>query len=277
MNHIIFLGCSFTWGEGLELFIEEEKWIKQRELYTEYQHLYPLEDEKSKQYREKNRYVGIVERELGIKPIVDDKNGGCFSTKYEVMKNMGDTSNVKHIFVQLSQISRNAPHLYWNCRCSYCLSTNFKPMAELYVPILENRITRDIQYVMDLYGAKKLDNDFLGKFLVFQGWVGDYVTNLFIEHCKIWEKTIAPVHFIDSWSDEDSKYWEKFSYIQDRRIDLIGKNGSVSKKFKVFSDSLDQPYLSDIFPKTQNGHPSLEMHQHLAKSVISHLRENFGY
>src|SRR6056300_1297236 len=106
-DKIIFAGDSFTWGEGLELFIDSKKWINQRELHSEWPELELLQDEESVLFREKNRYPTLVADELNIKPIVYPDNGGDFSQHLKLIDCIEDTSDVKHIFVQLSQINRN--------------------------------------------------------------------------------------------------------------------------------------------------------------------------
>ena len=68
-DKILFLGDSFTWGEGLELFIENGKWIKQRELHSEWPQLEVIQDIDSLQFRDNNRYPSLVGSELGIQSI----------------------------------------------------------------------------------------------------------------------------------------------------------------------------------------------------------------
>jgi len=204
---------------------------------------------------------------------VDEKNGGCFSTNELLMKRVEYATDIKHIIVQLSQVDRNAPHLTWDCLCTLCEETYWVPNQTLYVDILENKKTPQLKYFMDLYGHTKTDSDFLRKFTKYSEWVNRYVTELFIEKCKEWENTIAPVHFIDSWSIDDSRYWMKYPYIKDRMIELVRKDGVKTKKWERFVESFDYPYIVSMYPNTVNMHPSLELHQYIADSIITHIKQ----
>lgn len=272
-DEIVFAGDSFTWGEGLELFIDNEKWTKQREFHSEWPELEPLQDKESIEFREQHRYPSIVGDELNINPLVFPGNGGDFSQHLKLIDPIEDVSNIKHIFVQLSQVNRNFPHLTQECRCNLCLKTGWSPIGQIIYPISENRITPEVKFIMEVFNCETIDHDFLGKFLQYVRWINRYVTELFIEKCKEWEDKIAPIHFIDSWSDSDSMYWANYPYIRDRMIDLVTKDGIKTKKWKRFVQSFSCPYINDVYPKTGNAHPTPELHQYLARSVITHIKQ----
>ena len=274
-DKILFLGDSFTWGEGLELFIENEKWIKQRELHSEWLQLEVIQDVESIKFREKNRYPRLVGDELNIIPITEFKNGGSFGTNLKFVKDV-KIPDLTCIFVQLSQLGRNPLHLTYGCRCSYCTKTHWESIETIYNDILEKKESNGLRYMLDVFGHNEVDNEFLRKFLLFIKWHDRYITELFIEECKKWEQT-TPVYFIDSWSIDDSDYWRGYSYINDRLINLTKKDETSTKRWSTFIESFENPYIVDLWPNTVNRHPTLEIQQYLAKSVISHLRENFGY
>jgi len=274
-DKILFLGDSFTWGEGLELFIENGKWIKQRELHSEWPQLEVIQDIDSLQFRDNNRYPSLVGSELGILPVMELNNGGCFSSNVRFAKSI-NISNVKCIFVQLSQIHRNTLHLSYDCWCTFCAKTEWTSLGDIYRNILENNENDDVRYILDSFGHSKIDNEFLRKFLLFIDWHNRYLTEMFIEECKQWEQT-TPVYFIDSWSMDDSNYWRTYSYINNRLINLIKKDNTTTKSWDDFIKSFKYPYIINLYPNTANSHPTPELHGYLAKSVISHLKENLGY
>ena len=53
---IIFGGDSFTWGEGLELYLNTPKWINERTTLNRWSDLYPKQDYEAKTFRESNRF-----------------------------------------------------------------------------------------------------------------------------------------------------------------------------------------------------------------------------
>ena len=75
---IIFGGDSFTWGEGLELYINSERWISERKIKNHW-NIYNLNKPKNLFYLENQMvYFGLVEEKLGYKSIVKKTNGGVF-------------------------------------------------------------------------------------------------------------------------------------------------------------------------------------------------------
>ena len=74
---IIFGGDSFTWGEGLELYINSERWISERKIKNHWNDLQPKQTKESILFRESNS-LRLVEEKLGYKSIVKKTNGGGF-------------------------------------------------------------------------------------------------------------------------------------------------------------------------------------------------------
>lgn len=73
---ILFLGDSFTWGEGLELYCDTPKWVEERSQKNTWKYLSTKQDTDGEDFREKNRYPGIVSKHFNTNVYVDDHNGG---------------------------------------------------------------------------------------------------------------------------------------------------------------------------------------------------------
>ena len=77
-NSIIFGGDSFTWGEGLELYLDTPFWINERHNLNGWNELEPKQTLESAKFRESNRFAGIISNKLNCNQITLDYNGGGF-------------------------------------------------------------------------------------------------------------------------------------------------------------------------------------------------------
>ena len=60
MQGIVFAGCSFTYGEGLDLYCNTEKWIEQRNHTTHDAELRVIADSDGTNFRLNNNFGGIL-------------------------------------------------------------------------------------------------------------------------------------------------------------------------------------------------------------------------
>ena len=78
-NAIIFTGCSYTFGEGLELYSDTPKWINQRNYQTHDFELKQIHDSDGTNFRLNNNFPSIVSKHFNTIPIQSIKNGGSFA------------------------------------------------------------------------------------------------------------------------------------------------------------------------------------------------------
>jgi len=277
MNHIIFLGDSYTWGEGLELFIEKDKWIKQRKKISNYDDLIKVKDEESETFREQNRFASIVAKHFEMVEVVNRKNGGSLSDNFKLLEHFEKKtgmSSVNAIIVQLSHFYRTPIHLTSNCKCTFCKTLPDYPISSIIHDIVENN-SNDFNKNMILNSFKKteIDVEFMDWFWKWVNWIERFCYDLLEFKLKKYEDMGIPVLFIDSWDVEDS-YVHTRKYIVDRIIPLIGDDGKLYKKWVDFEKSFDGTFcINDYFKNTNNHHPSLRTHQYIAKSIIKKLEE----
>lgn len=154
-NAIIFAGCSFTYGEGLELYTDTPKWIKQRNYSTHDAELKKLVDDDGTNFRLSNNFPGLISNHCNIKALQHHMNGGCFasSTRFikEVQKVYQNKSfnhgyvdediinffseknkNIKCIIIQLSALDREPLHFDYDCRCEMCGGTLWAYFGTFY-------------------------------------------------------------------------------------------------------------------------------------------------
>jgi putative protein kinase ArgK-like GTPase of G3E family len=97
----------------------------------------------------------------------------------------------------------------------------------------------------------------------------------FKEFVKLENDYNIKIHFIDSWCRETSKLLTQSHFVSTRLIPLVGKTNRRYTKWEDWTQTFDSKLISDDFPLTANGHPTLEMHEYLAKSIILHLKTVF--
>lgn len=293
MNNIIFAGDSFVWGEGLELYIDTPYWINERKKDNQWDNeentgLSTKQTNETKKFRKENRFVGIIEKQIGVKGIVSDKNGGdWYSLNKLVEDNLNNTDTIIYF---LTSIDRNFLHFDINCSCEFCGSLKPKPFNLYlnYVNMVLNKIP------IDKWTQSKVDylekNEGIPKFNInnFEehcksGDLITYLDNIFHPHrqksieyqinlFKKWQKT-HNLYVIDSWCDYTSKaYIENNSYINSLLIPLKGYNNKWYKDYNKWEHTFPYFRIQDEFPNTQNGHPTLLQHKYIAKSIMEALK-----
>jgi len=304
MKNIIFSGDSFTWGEGLELYIEKEPWISQRKKVSWDDQLRPLRDEESNQFRLDNHFPGLVSKYFNVESKCRENNGGDFLSMVDTVNHRFDKDNTVAIVLQLTQIGRFQYHFERgeNCKCKYCQTRtkyqlhqtpyhlSFDIMLHLLddVPLTKAEIdiidALNVQEGIYLPKTKEELYKFYNGIDLNIGGLDD-VLNHFIpiyhrgieslyEKIQEWKK-ICPVYVIDSWCS----YWTspefyKHEGFKEILLPLLGKDGNYYTSYKEWEDSFEFQRIQNEFEGSENGHPTLEQHQYLAKSIITQLEKD---
>lgn len=283
---IIFAGDSFTWGEGLELYIPTSKWESEREVPNGWLVLSDKQDSETIEFRESNRFGGIVSKHFGVTPKIHPYNGGQFETPINdierIIKNI-DTSTIKSIIIQFTPISRMLLHLDMECKCSFCIKTGFEKPWNIYTRYLESVIHNKELSASDRFGLEYLrDNhnipfENLDMGTIFKN-INDYFKPMYYENMQIYiDKyilkwmNITPVYFLDSWDEYTSTVLSDFDVIQRNLISLKGFDGNYYTNWNKWENTFPYKRIVNEFPKTQNGHPTLIQHRYIAESIIEKL------
>ena len=111
-NAIIFAGCSYTFGEGLELYVDTPKWINQRNYITNDPELKAVWDKDGQDFRLNNNFPSIVAKHFKSTPYQDSNNGGSFasSTRYikkaqRIIDDLINKTQPDHIYCQLIRVT----------------------------------------------------------------------------------------------------------------------------------------------------------------------------
>lgn len=286
---ILFLGDSFTFGEGLELYCNTPKWIAEREKDN---HDWPIllekQDEDGITFREQNRFSGLVAKHFNKIALVNSNNGGCLAGNVRVAHKFLFNPDVyiDTIILQFSAFHRDPLHLNFSCPCEFCVTTTwarvFENVDELLKKIIkgthldskEKLISLELE---KLIGKNWFDNDnFIDLFVqARKKWYIDNLFNFYHTHLVSWEaEGKRKIYFIDSWEQESSDVVFGFQLkYKNNMIPLIGKDNNLYLRWNEWEDTFEYKRIQHEFSKTQNGHPTLEQHQYLAKSIIKFLEE----
>lgn len=286
---ILFLGDSFTWGEGLELYSNDPKWVAERSIdnSTWANSLSYKQDETSVLFRNKNRFPGIVSDYFNCDVFVDDENGGRIARNLLILEQNLIKNNITDVVLQFSTYTREAYHLSFDCRCDFCLEYQWPSLMDnLMSYVHKNRgdapgdIKNVEKAVYDLVSSKINLYDY--NTFEFLNQSEKFIVNLFVSQFaqiassqfhRIQRDIGIKFHYIDSWCDVTSNGLQHNHKISPYMIYLIGKNGRRYRKWSDWLSTFEVKSIADDFPIAANHHPSLEMHQYLAKSVIAHLQK----
>lgn len=297
-KHIIYGGDSFTWGEGLELYMDDPFWVNERNNHNEWGQLYHKQTPASHLFRNTHRFPGIIESITGYKQIVDPTNGGDFQSSTDIVNyNLNRTwpgrvhENTIAIVYQFTSIDRNFLHSTIDCECDFCRDTKPKPFnvyMEYIHKILNNEKISDwlqskIDYLEKYENIKKFSIENLEKsgmdFVM-------YIDSLFVDirkrnidylienNIKKWQ-TNHKVYLIDSWCHETSpRYIHSNPYLKNLLLPLIGYDGNLYTNYGEWERTFPHIRIMHQYPNTVNGHPTPIQHQYLAESILAALKKD---
>ena len=300
---IIFAGDSFTWGEGLELYQDKDKWIKARKKECYHYDLDAITDVPSIQFRQDNRFAGLVSKHYNTFQLVEPHNGGHYSSAMAHIRAMLETKyKPACIILQHNIFSRNPYKFDYQSKHKFCVDTGFRQITnfeDLFV------IDDDTYYKLQRdrgitnfyeYSVKEVIEHYSEEYQIFfktclkeMGaeieeplprimkryfkWENNRIQDgleIIVKQCEEINKTI-PIYFIDNWNKKDSNKMKKFSFIKDRIIPLEDDDGNLHSDWSTWSDSLSEPMIKSNFSDSSNDHPSLGAHTLIAKSIIQFL------
>ena len=310
MKKILFSGCSFTWGESIEL--ENSKYLELLKsgdvtvkhdlgFYTGYQHghFHDIASEvNSIQHRIKYRYPTLVTNHFDCIGYVKEYNGGANAANFHMIQNFGkQKSKVDLVVVQLSHAVRDLEHFYYHKIFKDSFGLNHENIEAWNHTVLPMWMTfeKDKEFIHHLPKSvyKDCADKTNGKFTaenimkIMETWEYDFdawwkyhyeiVYEQYLQSIEAIEKNIAPVLLIGSWSDWDVT-WEK--EISDTLRIKLNKYKVRIKGYKDLyhyiknTEGADYTCSSFNLPEyLQNHHPSIKTHQAIADDLISEIEK----
>jgi hypothetical protein len=278
-DYIFFGGDSFTWGEGLELYINNPFWVNERNFKNGWLELETKQTDETICFRETNRFAGIVSKYFNTKQLVLNYNGGGFDAS-PTFFDLHSDKNPKTIIYQFTTFDRFNLHFSRFCKCDFCKLGGVRPYM-LYLDCLRKllnnqQLTEHKSYHLNWLVKNKnihlntnINDDTINQFIPLflesmTIFVNDYINK--------WNK-ITDVYLIDSWDFYTSKLIETIPEIKSKLIPLKGYDNEWYYRWRDWELTFPHRRIENEFPATQNGHPTLIQHQYIAESIIHAMKK----
>lgn len=287
---ILFLGDSFTFGEGLELYCDTPKWIAERNERNGWLQLMHKQDEDGIKFREENRFPALVAKYFNKKALVSNNNGGCIAAYKRIGQKflLDPDLNIDTIIVQFSAITREPLHASFTCMCDFCKRTGyFRPYEAIYSILkdIQNRSSfgfneiKTLEMFEEMIQLDATDAKFLDRVIEEEyKWSVNILDDFLYHYIQPWTSNgKRKFYFIDSWVEGSHTCMDRFiqgSGTGGNLIPLFGKDDNLYLRWNEWEDTFEHKRIQWEFPKTQNGHPTLEQHRYLAKSIVQKLKED---
>jgi hypothetical protein len=284
---ILFLGDSFTWGEGLELYCDTPKWKNERFVENNWPQLVHKQDSDGINFREKNRCPAIVGEALDCDIIVDKHNGGSLNSFIKLAENnlYNPYNSIDTVIIQTSCLDREMYHLHEHCKCDVCVNSDYCNIFTEIHMIIEKLYKNEVlnksdKFILNFFeektGYKITDDVFYSEFNKFKlNWYKENFSYFINKYVDKWRcNGLRDIYFIDSWETYSSN--TIFNFIgKDYMIPLIGMDGELYYKWSKWENTFKFKRINWDFPNTSNQHPTLTQHKYIADSIINFLNPKF--
>ena len=275
MKKILFLGDSFTWGEGLELYMDKEPFISMRnEKATdiELEQISNYKDDEVENWRKRFRFTGYVD---GFETYVQPNNGGNFHRVVEdanLLTKKYKFSKKDIIVIQIPPADRS----YFQMNSE---------SAGSYLPLYKELSNQSIQNLL----VKKDVSESLSKIMGYDSVMDmlknseDVFDKLAYRNTKLFYYSFVfdliqrfNVYFIGPWGKENYKAFSKCDEFKDKLIPIT-YNGSKYDSLQSLGDAMvenNQIFeISEQFKQTSNNHPTLEAHKIIGESINKFFKD----
>lgn len=263
MKGIVFAGCSFTWGEGLELYSDLP--TLNLESIKRYGYHFPdsgyYMPKSHLKFIESNRFSRLVSHHFGTFDIVSEKNGGNHGTMLNhIKKSLLDyKDDIGLIVVQLTEYLRGIKFGGYD--------KDLIRMVESYYSVKSGQSDKHLKYYHDI-----IENHIEGEPMDYVKELGKNKLNKFIGDLEdINKHTEIPIKFLGSWVQPDLPIENDF---YDKNLITINYN---NKEYKTISDLLSEHnylIISNELEWSNNWHPNLKFQKIISDSIIDYIEKN---
>ena len=275
MKKILFLGDSFTWGEGLELYMDKEPFISMRNQKAtdiELEQISNYKDDEVENWRKRFRFTGYVD---GFETYVQPNNGGNFHRVVEDANLLTKKYNFSKKDIIVKQIPP-ADRSYFQMNSE---------SAGSYLPLYKELSNQSIQNLL----VKRDVSESLSKIMGYDSVMDmlknseDVFDKLAYRNTKLFYYSFVfdliqrfNVYFIGPWGKENYKAFSKCDEFKDKLIPIT-YNGSKYDSLQSLGDAMvenNQIFeISEQFKQTSNNHPTLEAHKIIGESINKFFKD----
>ncbi len=256
---IIFLGDSYTWGQGLNFYGGfEETYLPPKNDGAFY--LDKLSDREI-QFIKENRFSTIVSKELNKKSIQRDLNGGSHHDMIEFLNSI-DIHGYDTLIVQFTDIFRDLIYYDYKGEVHYCalsIHQDFVPKEyETFIHYLSDNFDSSLEKFKEYY-IKKILNKFKDIFL--------YLEAKHNFKC-----------FMLTWQHDVVDYIKQDQFLNKRFVTLEYKGIQYDSIFEMATIKNPEliitydPVLKELGIEAYDGHITLNAHKIIADSIIKKIK-----
>ena len=268
MGNMLFVGDSFTWGEGLELYIDREPYISARKREMTDLELRELTNDYTnkevEEFRVKNRFASYIKN---YEVYVQSHNGGSYGTIIKDILQITKDNNFKKddkIIIQIPPMDRS--YWFFSFTGNGKVVTGHESDGVPWNEIESEKEIGKLNFMFKKLGIK--EKEFFKDPQMYLNELAFRNLKLFY-YFYVWElMKLYDVYFIGP-HDKSKKVWSKCEEYKSRTIILDGKRISIEGVCK----SREGLVISDDFPATKNHHPNLKLHKIIGESIIIHFSQ----
>lgn len=283
MRGIIFAGCSFTWGEALELYSEYSTirydYYKQEHKGYFFPEAVMYQKPGHVRFIESNRFARKVAQHFNTFDLVHPKNGGSLATMRKFISSslLEYEGDIEYIVLQFTEILRD---VYIHDKClKDCCSISVRE-------ILNDRVSYECKELsLDEYKKYKsyeLYNQYFGSKTPID-IDNEYSTNELLKtltFLKEIENSGIKIKLLGTWTSDIQKYenlknidLNLYNFYNKNLVEIHTKNRTHQTIFSAYNSEPEYRIATDL-PWSNNDHPSLKFHNIVANSIIKSIEND---
>jgi hypothetical protein len=283
MKGIIFAGCSFTWGEALELYSEyptiRYDYYKQEHKGYYFPEAVMYQKPGHVKFIESNRFARKVAQHFNTFDLVYPKNGGSLTTMRKFISSslLEYEGDIEYIVLQFTEILRD---VYIHDKCTNdCCSISVREILNDRISYECNELSLD-EYKK--YKSYELYNRYFnGKTPIDID--NEYSITELIKTLKFLldiQKTGIKIKLLGTWTNDIQKYenlknidLELYNFYNENLVSIESDGKEYETIFSVYNSKSEYRIATDL-PWSNNDHPSLKFHNLISNSIIKNIEND---
>ena len=273
---MLFLGDSFTWGEGLELYMNKEPFISMRNQKAtdiELRDISDYKDTEVEEWRSSKRFSSYVD---GFEKYVQPNNGGSFHSiarDANLLTEKYNFSKKDIIVIQIPPADRS----YFHMNTFTSNDIEFEPYQSM-----------DWDTVQNIFSNEDIDTS--AKIMGYDS-VSEFVNNCNEVFNKLaWRNTKLfyysyvfdlmqrfDVYFIGPWGYDHYYGFSKCDEFKDKVIPMVYNDNEYDSMYNLDKAMAKDGQLFEIakeFKSTHNNHPTPLAHKIIGESINTFFSKN---
>jgi hypothetical protein len=283
MKGIIFAGCSFTWGEALELYSDyptiRYDYYKQEHKGYYFPEAVMYQKPGHVKFIESNRFARKVAQHFNTFDLVYPKNGGSLTTMRKFISSslLEYEGDIEYIVLQFTEILRD---VYIHNKCTNdCCSISVREILNDRISYEYNELSLD-EYKK--YKSYELYNRYFnGKTPIDID--NEYSITELIKTLKFLldiQKTGIKIKLLGTWTNDIQKYenlknidLELYNFYKENLVSIESDGKEYETIFSVYNSKSEYRIATDL-PWSNNDHPSLKFHNLISNSIIKNIEND---